>query len=66
MRGGIAIYWGLLFATEAGGAAAEATDVPPRLVTYETKDFISAAFKVSGTMPAAFMAEVGVFRITVN
>jgi hypothetical protein len=39
----------------AGGVSAEAADAPPRLLTYETKAFISAAFTLSETMPAAFI-----------
>jgi hypothetical protein len=50
---------------EAGGVAAEA-DAPPRLVTYATRDFISAALKVRGTMPADFILAVGAFRTAVN
>ena len=51
---------------EAGGVAAELADAPPRLVTYETRAFISAAFKVRGTIPAAFIAALGAFRTAVN
>jgi hypothetical protein len=51
---------------EAGGVAAAPADVPPRLVTYETRAFISAAFTVSATMPAAFIFAVGAFRSAVN
>lgn len=51
---------------EAGGVAAAGADVPPRLVTYETKAFISAAFTVSATMPAAFIFAVGAFRTVVS
>jgi hypothetical protein len=47
---------------EAGEAAAEATEVPPRLARYDTRPFISAAFKVNGTMPAAFIPAVGAFK----
>ena len=49
-----------------GGVAAEAPDVPPRLVTYVTSAPISAAFNVSGTMPAAFILALGAFRSAVN
>jgi hypothetical protein len=51
---------------EAGGVAAAPADAPPRLVTYETRAFISAAFTVSATMPAALIFAVGVFRTAVN
>ena len=50
---------------EAFGLAA-AVDVPPRPVTYETRAFISAAFTVKATMPAAFIPAVGAFRTAVN
>jgi hypothetical protein len=49
-------------APEAGGAAAEATEVPPRLARYDTRPFISAAFRVNATMPAAFIPAVGAFK----
>jgi hypothetical protein len=51
---------------EAGGVAAEPADVPPRLVTYETRAFKSAAFTVRATMPAAFILAVGAFRSAVS
>jgi hypothetical protein len=51
---------------EAVGVCAEPADVPPRLVTYETRAFISAAFTVRATMPAAFILAVGAFRSAVN
>jgi hypothetical protein len=50
----------------AGGIGAEAAGVPPRLLTYETRASISAAFIASGTMPAAFIWAVGAFRTAVN
>ena len=50
----------------AGGVAAKAAGVLPRLLTYETRAFISAAFNVNGTMPAAFILAVGAFRTAVN
>ena len=49
-------------APEPGVAAAEATAVPPRLVKYDTRPFISAAFNVNATMPAAFILAVGAVR----
>jgi hypothetical protein len=51
---------------EAGGVVAEPADVPPRLVTYETRAFKSAAFTVRATMPAAFILAVGAFRSAVS
>ena len=50
----------------AGGEAAEATGVPPRLLTYETRASISAALSVKGTMPAVFIWAVGAFKTAVN
>jgi hypothetical protein len=49
-------------APEAGGAAAEAAEVPPRLARCDTRPFISAVFKVNATMPAAFILAVGAFK----
>jgi hypothetical protein len=49
----------------AGAAAAGATDVPPTLLTYETRASMSAEFRLSGTMPAAFIFTVGPFRTAV-
>ena len=49
-------------APEPGVAAAEPTAVPPRLVKYDTRSFISAAFNVNATMPAAFILAVGAVR----
>ena len=50
----------------AAPSAAEVTDVSPRLLTYETSASISAGFTLNATMPADFMAGVGVFSIAVN
>lgn len=50
----------------AGGEAAEAAAVSPRLLTYETTAFISEAFTFSGTMPEAFIWAVGAFKTAVN
>jgi len=50
----------------AGAVAAGAADLPPRPSTYETRAFISAAFTLTGTMPAAFIWAVGVFRTAVS
>ena len=50
----------------AVGVAAEPADVPPRLVTYETRAFKSVAFTVRATMPAAFILAVGAFRSAVS
>jgi hypothetical protein len=50
----------------AGGVAAEAAGIPPRLLTKETRASISAAFSVKGTMPAVFIWAVGAFKIAVN
>jgi hypothetical protein len=51
---------------EAGGVAAELADAPPRMVRYETRAFISAAFTVRATMPPAFIFAVGAFRTAVS
>ena len=50
----------------ARAVAAGAADLPPRPSTYETRAFISAAFTLTGTMPAAFIWAVGVFRTAVS
>ncbi len=51
---------------EAGGVAAVAVDVPPRLVIYVTSAPISTAIKVSGTISAAFILALGAFKSAVN
>jgi hypothetical protein len=48
------------------GFAAGAIGAPPMLLTYETRAFMSAAFTVSGTMPAAFIWAVGAFNTVIN
>jgi hypothetical protein len=70
---GVVTAEGSVAASEAGVASAEtgvatavAPAVPPKLVKYETRPFISAAFNVNATMPAAFILAVGALRSAVN
>ena len=50
----------------AGTTVTDEADVPPRLLRYETKASISPGTTLNATIPADFIAGVGVFKIAVN